>query len=580
MSSDIDPKNNPAFDGFDEFVNKILQDWKVPGVGIAVVKDKEVVLAKGYGYRDLENKLPVDAETIFAIGSASKAFAAMAVGQLVDQGKLDWDKPVRDYMPTFKLYDPFATERMSPRDLLCHRSGLPRHDISWYSSPLSRKELYERIRHLEPNKDFRTDFQYQNLMYLTAGYLVEYVTGKTWEEFTKENVFDKLGMGLSNFSVEDSKKHDNIAFPYDKEKDVIKQVPFRNIDAVGPAGSINSTPTDMAKWVIAHLNEGNYQDTQIISKANLVQMHTPTTPIPGSFFPGMEDVKELGDTSYGLGWFIQPYRGRRLVHHGGNIDGFTALISFMPDEKVGVVLLTNMNGSFSTFPLMLNIYDRMLGLDQLELNEKFMEAIKKLMEAVEKSKEKSAEQRRKDTHPSHPLEEYVGAYSNPGYGPLKIDMVDGKLTGKYNALTFNLEHYHFDTFDAINTEDEEMSMKFSFFTDVQGNISSIAAPMEPNVKDIVFTRVASDEMRQKSFLEQFVGKYRFMETQTLEIVLKDEFLTIALMGSPEMELEPYMSTQFKVKGAPASIEFKIKDGKVTGADLLQGGATFEAEKIA
>lgn len=162
MSNDIEPKNTPAFDGFSEFVEKVLQDWKVPGIGIAVIKDDKVVLARGYGFRDVEKKLPVDSETIFAIGSSSKAFASMAVGQLVDQGKLDWDKPVRDYMPDFKLWDNFASERMSPRDLLCHRSGLPRHDAMWYNSPLSRKEIYERLRYLEPNKDFRTNFQYQN----------------------------------------------------------------------------------------------------------------------------------------------------------------------------------------------------------------------------------------------------------------------------------------------------------------------------------------------------------------------------------------------------------------------------------
>lgn len=579
MSKDIDPKDNPVFEGFDAFVEKVLADWKVPGMGVAVIKDNEVVLAKGYGYRNLEEKTPVDAETLFAIGSASKAFASMAVAQLVDQGKLEWDKPVREYMPTFKLHDPFASERMTPRDLLCHRSGLPRHDIMWYSSPLSRKQIYDRLRYLEPNRDFRTHFQYQNLMYLTAGYLVEYVSGLTWEEFTGKEVFEKLGMSSSNFSVEESRKSANAALPYSKEKDKVKEIPFRNIDAVGPAGSINSNVTDMAKWVSAHLNEGKYRNAQIISKANLVQMHTPTTPIPGSFFPGMEEVKELGDMAYGLGWFLQPYRGRRLVHHGGNIDGFSALVSFMPDDNLGVVILTNMNGTFSTFPVMLNAYDRLLGLEQLELNDKFLGIIAKMEEAAEKGKEKSEERRRKDTTPSHLLEEYAGKFEHPGYGPFTVALADGKLTGKFNALNFNLEHYHFDIFEAVNTEEEEMSMKLTFLTDVEGNISSIAVPLEPSVKDILFARVASDEMRSKDFLAQFAGKYRFMETQIIDIALKDDTLTAAMMGQPEIELEPYQGTEFKLKGARASIEFKLEDGKVTGADLLQGGAVFNAEKI-
>ena len=579
MSKNIEPEKNPEFEGFDELVEKILQDWKVPGVGIAVVKGTEVVLAKGYGYKNLEKKEPVDAETIFAIGSSSKAFASMAVALLVDQGKLEWDKPVRDFMPSFKLHDPFASERMSPRDLLCHRSGLPRHDLMWYSSSLNRKELYERLRYLEPSRDFRTHFQYQNLMYMTAGYLVEYVSGKTWEEFTDEHVFKKLGMLRSNFSVEDSKKSQNSALPYTKEKDNVKEIPFRNIDAVGPAGSINSSVADMAKWVIAHINEGKYGDEQIISKANLVQMHTPTIPIPGSFMPGLEDIKELGDMSYGLGWMVQPYRGHRLIHHGGNIDGFSALVSFMPDDGLGVVVLTNMNSTFSTFPITLNVYDRLLGLDQMELNEKFLTLIQRLEEAGEKAREKSSERRRQGTSPSHPLEEYAGSYEHPGYGPFMVELTDGTLVGKYNALTFKLDHYHFDIFEAVNVEEEDMRMKISFHTDTEGNIGSLSAPMDGNVKDIVYARVASDEMRQKDFLVQFVGKYRFLETQILEVVLKEDTLAVAMMNAPEMLLEPYKNTEFKIKGAPASIEFKIVDGKVVGADLLQGGAVFNAEKI-
>jgi CubicO group peptidase (beta-lactamase class C family) len=574
----IDPKNDPTFEGFDASIEKIMQDWKVPGVGIAVIRDNQVVLAKGYGFRDVENRLPVDADTIFAIGSASKAFCSMAVGQLVDQGKLEWDKPVREYMPDFKVWDNFASERMSPRDLLCHRSGLPRHDLMWYNSPHTRKEIYERLRHLEPNKDFRTTFQYQNLMYMSAGYLVERVSGKTWEEFTKAETMQKLGMSRSNFSVEDSKKHDNIAFPYNKEKDQIKQVPFRNIDAIGPAGSINSTATDMAKWVIAHLNEGKYGEAQIISQGSLKQMHSSTTPID-SFIPGIENIRELGDMSYGLGWFLQPYRGRRLIHHGGNIDGFTSLISFMPDDKCGIVLLTNLNGTFCTYPMMLHIYDRLLGLEQLDLNSQFLELFQKMEKAAEEAKEKSASQKKPDTRPSHEPADYVGDFEHPAYGIAKIALEDGILKLTYNNILFNMEHYHYDYFNAKMAEGLEMEFKVCFFTDPQGNIASLSIPLESNVKDIVFTRKASEEMSKPEFLRQFTGKYRFMETQIIEVTLKEDHLTAVVMGQ-EADLEPYMGTQFKVKGTPASIEFKIVDGKVPGADLLQDGATFYAERIA
>ncbi|MCE5209811.1 MAG: DUF3471 domain-containing protein, partial [Chloroflexi bacterium] len=233
----------------------------------------------------------------------------------------------------------------------------------------------------------------------------------------------------------------------------------------------------------------------------------------------------------------------------------------------------------ATFPIMLNLYDRLLGLDQLALNDIFLNAIKKMELAAEKGKEKSAEQRKVNTKPSHELKEYAGNFSHPGYGILKVEKNGDKLKMVYNALTYKLDHYHYDIFEAVNEEEEEMSMKVSFFTDTQGNIASISAPLESNVKDIVFTRVAPEEMFKKSFLEQFAGKYRFMETQTFEVAMKENLLTLAMMGQSEMELEPYMGTQFNVKGAPASIEFKMTDGKVTGADLLQGGAAFYAEKI-
>ncbi|MEW5901563.1 MAG: serine hydrolase domain-containing protein, partial [Acidobacteriota bacterium] len=183
-----------------------MAEWKVPGMAVAIVKDGQVILAEGYGLKDVKNNLKVTPQTIFAIGSSSKAFTATAMGILTDDGKLDWDKPVREYLPSFKLWDLFASERMTPRDLVCHRSGLPRHDVMWYNSPLSRKELFDRIQYLKPNKDFRANFQYQNLMFMTAGYLVGQLSGSTWEEFTKKKIFEPLGMNDSNFSVEESKK--------------------------------------------------------------------------------------------------------------------------------------------------------------------------------------------------------------------------------------------------------------------------------------------------------------------------------------------------------------------------------------
>src|SRR5580658_8495174 len=216
-------------DGFDAFANKELRDWKCDGFAIAIVQDGKVILSKGYGLRDVKKNLPVTDKTLFAIGSATKSFTVTSLGVLVDQGKLDWDKPVRDYLPDFRLWDQFATERMTPRDLVTHRSGLPRHDLMWYNSPFTRQELFDRLRYLEPNKDFRTTFQYQNLMFMTAGYLAGHVAGTTWQQLVRKSIFEPLGMSGSNFSVNDMQKSADFSLPYTVVNDTVVDMPFRNI---------------------------------------------------------------------------------------------------------------------------------------------------------------------------------------------------------------------------------------------------------------------------------------------------------------------------------------------------------------
>jgi len=328
--------------GFPEFVEKAMKGWKVPGLAISIVKDGKVVFAEGFGFCDVKKGLKVTPQTLFAIGSSSKAFTATAMGILVDECKLDWDNPVREYLPSFKLKDLFAAERMTHRDLVCHRSGLPRHDAIWYGASANRKELFNRLAYLEPSKDFRTIFQYQNLMFMTAGYLVGQIAGKTWEKFVQERILNPLGMNDGNFSVEDSKKAPDFALPYMEKKDKVIEIPFRNIDAVGPAGSINSNVMDMAKWVLLNLNKGKHGEKQIISEASLKQIHSPQM-VMGEMFPGFEKYNELFYDNYGMGWMITFYKGHLLLHHGGGIDGFTALVSFMPRDNMGIVVLTILN---------------------------------------------------------------------------------------------------------------------------------------------------------------------------------------------------------------------------------------------
>ena len=238
--------------GYDSFVNQALKDWEVPGIAIAIVKNGEVILAEGFGMRDVAGKLPVTRDTLFAIGSCTKAFTTFVMGTLVDEGKLDWDKPVRAFAPEILLQDRDARDLITPRDLVTHRSGLPRHDLVWYNATLSRQEIVRRLPYLEPSEPIRSKFQYNNIMFMTAGYLVDSLAGMPWEEAVRKRIFEPLEMKSANFSVKDSQKSADFAKPYDNRDDLVVLIPFRDITNTGPAGSINSSVKDMARWLIVN----------------------------------------------------------------------------------------------------------------------------------------------------------------------------------------------------------------------------------------------------------------------------------------------------------------------------------------
>lgn len=479
--------------GFAEFVHETMQHWQVPGVAVGIVRDGELVYAEGFGYRDVERQLPVTPETIFAIGSSSKAFTATSAGIMVDDKKLDWHTPIRKWLPTFELQDRFATERINLADLLCHRSGLPRHDVLWYNSTASREELIESLKYLEPSKDFRTFWQYQNLMYVTAGYLAGHANGTSWEELVQQRIFDPLEMTSSNFSVKVSQQTDNHALPYetDHKTKERKRIPFRNIDAVGPAGSINSNIIDMANWVIMNLNGGEFKGRRIIAEATLKEIHSAQMPLvpEAMLYPPLETHPEVGQASYGFGWFVQNYRGHRWVHHGGNIDGFCALVSMLPQEKLGLVVLTNLDG-VAALPITCHAMDLLLGLEPIDWNTLWQDFYNKMLEGAEEANKKLLDSRIPDTRPSHPLANYTGEYVHPGYGVLTVECRGEELVGIYNRLEMPLTHHHYDVFLA-KTKLTPAYLPATFSINVDGSVSAVALPLAPGVKPIEFTRKPS-----------------------------------------------------------------------------------------
>ena len=558
-----------------EHIQQSLALWKVPSVGVAIVQGEDTLLCEGFGLRDIEGGQPATANSLYAIGSATKAFTTFGMGLLVDEGKLDWDQPLRDFLPTFQMHDPVASQRLTPRDIVSHRVGLPRHDFVWYNSSLARAEIYSRLRYLEPNKDIRQTFQYNNLMFMTAGVLIEHLSGQTWEEFTRRRIFEPLGMARSNFSVTTSQQSDDFALPYHEKKDQVERMPFRNIDAVGPCGSINSSAADMLQWVKMHLNQGRVGGRSFITSGNLEQMHAPQMIVPGT-----SKWKELLPGSYGLGWFTYPYRGFQVVEHGGNIDGFSAMVAMIPSEKIGVVALTNLGGNNLRDVLPYHIFDVLLGLPPVDWNERYHKDYLEVKAGMEKSKEKSAAARQENHPPAHPLEDYAGTYSHRGYGPVEISVKDGKMSAVYNGNVFQVTPYAYEVFEFFY-ELIDMRIKGTFTTDEKGNVTRLALPMEEYVKEIVFERVVEARMRERAFLERLAGVYELLGMRVSIALKGEDTLTGTLPGEPSFELLPYRGTTFTIKEmASASITFTLgESGPAEALELTQPGIVLVGKRI-
>ncbi len=433
------------YPGFDAYVRAALATWKVPGASVAIVRNDSVIYAKGYGVREIGKPAPVDEHTLFAIGSSSKAFTSAAVAMLVDSGKVRLDAAANTYLPNFQLADPFASREITVRDLLSHRSGLARGELIWYGSAYDRDEILRRVRYLPPTWSFRSTFGYQNIMFLAAGQIVAKTTNASWDDFIKQRIFQPLGMTSSNTSVSALKGIEDVAAPHAELNDTVRAIPYRQIDNIAPAGSINSNAVDMAQWVRLHLGDGKFQGKQLISKRMVDEMRTAQMIIRRD--GGMGNMNPSAHLmAYGLGWFLSDYEGKYLVQHGGNIDGMTALVAMLPEDKFGIVILSNMNGSTLPTALMLKTLDLQLKRPAKDWSGE-LHARQDSMMARARAAQGRTEQRVANTKPSLPLSGYVGTYADSAYGVLDVTEANGTLNLAFGPTWRGpLEHYHFDTF--------------------------------------------------------------------------------------------------------------------------------------
>ena len=340
----------------ERFVVEQLAAWEVPGCAVAAVRDGRVELIGGWGLRDREAGLPVTPDTLFAIGSVTKAFTATTVGALVDEGLLEWDRPLQDYVPGVRLPDPFVSDRLTIVDLLSHRSGLPRHDLVWIGQPgRSRAEIVRSLRFLPLSRDLRQEFQYCNLGYLVAGHVVEALSGVPWEDFVRARLLEPLRMRRSNLSVAEMLADGDHAAGYTRRDGVIVPVPQRPLPAIAPAGAINSSAADMARWLLAQLAGGQLDGVTVMSPATAERQLRPHMLMPGS-----EELAGLTGYAYGLGWAIGRYREHKLAMHDGGIDGFMTHCMLLPDDGIGVVVLTNTSASLMHGVVACRVLDELL----------------------------------------------------------------------------------------------------------------------------------------------------------------------------------------------------------------------------
>jgi len=573
------------FAGIEATIKQVLADQHAAGVAVAVVEKNKVVYAGGFGFRDYENKIPVTPTTQFAIGSCTKAFTAALLGILQKEYSIDFDKPVSQYLPGLKFYNNELTTQVTIRDMMSHRTGLPRHDLSWYIDPDNRDALVKRIQYMQPSAPLRQRFQYNNFMFLLQGVVAEKLTGKSWESNIAARIFQKIGMKQSNFSVKDLAKYSEPAIGYNVLKDsLIHKVKYYDIDGMGPAGSINSTVLDMAQWLRVWINGGKYNDSAILP-ANYIAEATSSQMIaaPGSPVTEKPDIQF---NNYGFGWFLTSYKGHYRVEHGGNIDGFSASTSFFPTDSIGIVVLCNQNGSAVPSIVRNIISDKILGLPNFDWNKDFTTAQKKAKEKTKEAEKTFTSGKTKNTSPSHALAAYAGKYSNDAYGSFQVINRGDSLFAKLKNMEWWLGHFHFDLFLPYDTEEgidtsNQSAIRFQFTTGLRGDIESVSLHgFEPALPEpIVFVRTNIGTTIAASSLEKYVGEY-LLSGVTIKTYIKSGSLFVFVPGQPEYELIPLGNHKFDFKVVKGySVLFDMSDRDLpAGLTFIQPNGNFRAVK--
>jgi len=472
----------------DQVIEEMRSTWHVPSIMLSVTRGGETFYCGG-GIADIRTGAPVNEHSIYAIASASKAFIATAICMLVDEGRLSLDQPVKELLPDFEMFDPYMTEHLTMRDAMSHRSGLPRHDLTWYLHPeFTMRDLVHKLRYMPPAYEPRTRMHYQNHMFTLATVVVEEISGMPWHTFVEARILRPLGMTRTYcLPAQFRDTADNIAQPHAYMNGEIISIPYADISGVGCAGCISSTVHDLAIWARLQAGEGELDGVRYFSKERAADLHTPQMIIkPGE----MSDMTfpEVTHTAYGLGWFIESYRGHTLVHHGGTIDGYKSIVGYLPGEDVSFAVLSNRERNQSPMALAYAVCDLALGLEPLDWTAK-MGAELERMAALSKEKDKAMlEAVPAGAAFARPLSVYCGDYTHGAYDLVRVTLAEDKLQITLGPVRLDMIPAGGDSF-VINTGAFGV-VKGSFGFGRWTKATHLLARLEPDLdEDIRFNRV-------------------------------------------------------------------------------------------
>ncbi len=566
--------------GFDAYVQEVLSDWNGIGIGVGIVVDDELVFARGYGYRDYGSQLPVTSQTLFQIASNTKLFAAVAAGLLVDEGKLTWDKPIREAVPSIQFYNDSLNGTVTLQDMLAHRTGITRHDSIWYNSGFTTREIYERLKFLEPTASLRQIHLYNNLMYAGVGHIVELKSGKSWKDFVQERILTPLDMRSTVFSIPDMLKQPDHGVPYDERRDTTElyQIPYyQHTDGIAAAGSVISNIDDLSHWLIALMNEGRYAGQQVVPASVLKATLQPSLALPNELGES-HGWWELQNPVEGMGRRTASYRGHYLTYHGGALPGFYSQISYMPLDGIGVIVFTiGKHTRKLTDSISYNVYERLLGMSQTPWTERWLEVRRKDKLAATAARAGAGAGRIAGTQPSHALPDYVGEYEHPAYGVLTIGLSGGQLQIDFHNPRLPLTHFHYDRFDT--PDDEQNGLRsVNFLTNPHGDVDRATLSLDEAEATFVRRPPPIDRL----LLDRLAGTYESADGDNLEIVVRPDgrFVVKSPEGSAR-ELTPYKGLKFRVREfSDVVYEFVMENDQVTALKETSPSGEFVSKRVA